>query len=134
MRVKALVAQSCLTRCNPMDYSLPKLLCPWNFPDKHTGVGGYFLLQYICLLPLKPPSHPPPHLIPSLWVVTENQAELPVLYASFPLSVLYMVMYVLECYSFHLPHPLLSPLCPQVSSLCLCLYSCPANRFIDTIF
>ena len=25
-------------------------------------------------------------------------------------------------------------LCPQVPSLCLCLYSCPAVRFISTIF
>ena len=31
-------------------------------------------------------------------------------------------------------HPLLSPLHPQVHSLCLHLYSCAANRFIYTIF
>ena len=31
-------------------------------------------------------------------------------------------------------HFLLPPLCPQVSSLCLHLYFCPANRFISTIF
>ena len=30
-------------------------------------------------------------------------------------------------------HPLLSPLCPQVHFLHLCLYSCPANMFISTI-
>ena len=29
---------------------------------------------------------------------------------------------------------LLPPLCPQNCSLHLCLYSCPANRFIGTIF
>ena len=29
---------------------------------------------------------------------------------------------------------LLPPLCLQVHSLCLCLYSCPANRFISIIF
>ena len=22
-----------------------RLLCPWNFPGKNTGVGGHFLLQ-----------------------------------------------------------------------------------------
>ena len=26
-----------------------RLLCPWNFPDKKTGVGSYFLLQGIFL-------------------------------------------------------------------------------------
>ena len=31
------------------------------------------------------------------------------------------------------PTPLLLPLCPQVRSLCLCLYSCPANMFISSI-
>ena len=36
-----LVAQSCLTLCDPW------LLCPWNFPGKNTGVGYHFLLQGI---------------------------------------------------------------------------------------
>ena len=31
-------AQSCLTLCDPMDYSPPGL-CPWNFPGKNTGVS-----------------------------------------------------------------------------------------------
>ena len=30
-----------------MDCSLPRLLCPWNSPDKNTGEGQYFLLQRI---------------------------------------------------------------------------------------
>ena len=37
--------------CDPMDYSNPphptRLLCPWNFPDKNTGVGCLTLLQGI---------------------------------------------------------------------------------------
>ena len=37
-------AQLCLTLCNPMDYSPPGLLCPWDFPGKNTGVGCHFLL------------------------------------------------------------------------------------------
>ena len=37
--------QSCLTFCNPKDYSPTRLLCPRNFPDKNTGVGCHFLLQ-----------------------------------------------------------------------------------------
>ena len=38
------------------------------------------------------------------------------------------------CYALNLSHPFLPLLCPQVSSLCLCLYFCPANRFISTSF
>ena len=36
------VVQSCPTHCGPMDC---RLLCPWNFPGKHTAVGCHFLLQ-----------------------------------------------------------------------------------------
>ena len=39
-----------------------------------------------------------------------------------------------QCYSLKSPHPLLSPLCPKVCSLCLHLQCCPENRFISTIF
>ena len=34
---------------DPMDCSLPSLLCPWDFPGKNTGVGCHFLLQGIFL-------------------------------------------------------------------------------------
>ena len=43
-------------------------------------------------------------------------------------------VYIYHCSSPNLSHPPLLPLCPHVHSLCLCLYSCPANRFICTIF
>ena len=44
------VAQSCLTLCDSMDCSLPgRLLSPWNFPSKSTGVGCHFLRQGIFL-------------------------------------------------------------------------------------
>ena len=36
------VAQSCLTLCDPMD---TRLLRPWDFLGKSTGVGCHFLLQ-----------------------------------------------------------------------------------------
>ena len=36
------VAQSCPTLCNPT-----RLLCPWDFPGKNTGVGCHFLIQGI---------------------------------------------------------------------------------------
>ena len=41
------VAQSCLTLCNPMDYSPARLLCPWGSPGKNTGVGCPSLLQEV---------------------------------------------------------------------------------------
>ena len=47
--VCAKLLQSCLTLCNPMDCSLPRLLCPWDSPDKNTGVGSHSLLQGIFL-------------------------------------------------------------------------------------
>ena len=41
-------AQLCLTLCDPMAYTWPtRLLCPWDFPGKNTGVGCCFLLQGI---------------------------------------------------------------------------------------
>ena len=47
-----LVTQSCLTVCDPMDYSLTRLLCPWNSAGKNSGVGCCFFLQgntYTCV-------------------------------------------------------------------------------------
>jgi len=41
--------QSCLTLCNLMDYSLARLLCPWDSPGKNTGVGCHAHLQGILL-------------------------------------------------------------------------------------
>ena len=40
------VAQSCPTLCDPMD---TRLLHPWDFLGKSTGVGCHFLLQRIFL-------------------------------------------------------------------------------------
>ena len=86
---------------------------------------------YICPLPLEPPSSPPPHPSTS----SQHRAEPPVLYGSIPL-VIYLT-HGCVCISVllsQLAPPLLPPLCPQARSLHLCLYSCPANRFIYTIF
>ena len=43
--LSVLVAQSCLTLCDPMDCSLPGFLCPWDSPGRNTGVGSHSLLQ-----------------------------------------------------------------------------------------
>ena len=44
---KVLVAQSCLTLCNPHGLQPTRLLCPWDSPGKNTGVGCHSLLQEI---------------------------------------------------------------------------------------
>ena len=45
--VLCLVAQSCLTLCNPMDYSPPGSSVLGDSPGKNTGVGCHSLLQGI---------------------------------------------------------------------------------------
>ena len=37
--------QSCPTLCDPMDHKPTRLLCPWDFPGRSTGVGCHCLLQ-----------------------------------------------------------------------------------------
>ena len=66
-------AQSCLTLYHPMDCSPTRLLCPWNFPGKNTGLGCHALLQRI---------FPTQELNPSLlrrlhWQADSLPAELP---------------------------------------------------------
>ena len=41
----ALVTQSCVTLCDPIDLWPARLLCPWNSAGKNTAVGSHFLLQ-----------------------------------------------------------------------------------------
>ena len=37
--------QSCLTLCDPIDSSPPRLPHPWDSPGRYTAVGCHFLLQ-----------------------------------------------------------------------------------------
>ena len=39
--------QLCLTLCDPIDASSPRLPCPWDSPGKNTGVGCHFLFQFM---------------------------------------------------------------------------------------
>ena len=48
LKVKVLVAQPCLT-LQPHGLQTARLFCPWNSPDKNTGVGSHSLLQRIFL-------------------------------------------------------------------------------------
>ena len=43
----AKLLQSCLTLCDPIDRSAPRLLCPWDSSSKNTGVICCALLQRI---------------------------------------------------------------------------------------
>ena len=43
------IAKSCLTLLQPHGLQPARLLCPWDFPGKNTGVGCYLLLQGIFL-------------------------------------------------------------------------------------
>ena len=79
---------------------------------------------------------PPTLPIPLLQVVTKHQADLPVLYGCFPLAICFtfVSLYKSMPLSHFIPaYPSPSP-CPQVHSVCLHLYSCPAPRFFSTIF
>ena len=63
--VCCLVAQSCPTLCNPMDYSPPgSSVHGIFFPGKNTGVGCHFLLQGI-----SPTQGLYPGLLPDRWIL-----------------------------------------------------------------
>ena len=47
--VYAKLLQLCLTLCDPVDCSLPRLLCPWDSLGNNTGLGCDTLLQGIFL-------------------------------------------------------------------------------------
>ena len=73
--------------------------------------------------------------IPLLSVVTKHQADFPVLCGCFPLAIYFTFgsVYTSMPLSHFVPaYPSPSP-CPQVHSLCLHLYSCPAPRFFRAI-
>ena len=61
----SLVTKSCLLFCDPHGLQPTRLLCPWDFPGKDTGVGCHFLLQGN--LP-KPEVH-----LATIWSVTQIQ-------------------------------------------------------------
>ena len=80
--------------------------------------------------------HLPPTLpIPPLQVDTKHRADLPVLCGCFPLAIYFTFgsVYISMPLSHFVPaYPSPSP-CPQVHSLRLHLYSCPAPRFLRSI-
>ena len=49
-------------------------------------------------------------------------------------SILYMVMYIFQCYSLKSSHPQLLPLSPKVCSLHLCLLCCLTCKIVSIVF
>ena len=103
------------------DWRIIALQCGVGFC--HTTIGHTFPPSWASLHP-----HPTPlghHRV---------LARPPVLDSSSPLTAYFThVVYICQCYFLTLSQ-LLPLLWPQVCSLYLRLYSCPANRFISTIF
>ena len=92
-------------------------------------------------IPISPPScislphslsHPLIH--PSRWSQSTELIFLCYAAASHQLSILHLVVYKCQCYSLTLSQLPPLPPCPQVHSLRLHLYCCPATRFISTVF
>ena len=91
-----------------------------------------YIYPHISSLLCLPPTLP----IPPLQVVTKHRADVPMQCSCFPLAIyftfgsVYMSM-TLSHFAPAYPSP---SLYPQVHSLHLYLYSCPAPRFFRTIF
>ena len=85
------------------------------------------------LVPLASPSHPPS---PTPLGDTKHQADLPVLCGCFPLAIYFTFgsVYMSMPLSYFVPAYPSPSTCPQVHSLRLRLYSCPAPRFFRNIF
>ena len=103
------------------------MLC-WFLPYINMNQSQVYIVP--SLLNLPPISH-----LSNPSRLSEYQDELPVLHSKFPLAIYFTYgnMYV-SILPLNSSHPVLPPLCPQVCSLCLCLYCCPANSLINTSF
>ena len=75
--------------------------------------------SFLCLPPTLPLSHPSRG-------VTKHRADIPVLCSCFPLANYFTFVHATLSLRPSLPFHQ----CPQVHSLRLCLYSCPAPRFL----
>ena len=107
------------------------MVCQFLLYNKVNQLYVYIYPHIPSLLRL-PPTLP----IPPLQVVSKHQADLPVLCSCFPLAIYFTFGSVyMSMLLSHLVPAYPSPfLCPQVHSLRLRLYSCPAPRFFRTMF
>ena len=80
-----------------------------------------------------PPSHRPPHIIS----LDHPCAPAPsILYPASNIDwrLSYMIVYIFQCHSPVLSHPLPLPQSPKICSIHLCLFCCLSYRVIITIF
>ena len=114
-----------------LEYNCFTMLCQFLLYNKVNQL-------YVCIYPhissllRLPPTLP----IPPLQVVTKHGADIPVLCSCFPLAICFTFgsIYMSVLLSHFIPAYPYPSTCPQVHSLHLHLYSCPAPRFIRTIF
>ena len=114
-----------------LEYNCFTMVCQFLLYNKVNQLCIYIYPHIPCLLRL-------PHTlpIPPLQVFTKHRADLPVLCSCFPLAIYFTFgsVYMSMPLSHFIPAYPSPSLCPQVHSLCLRLYSCPAPRFFRTIF
>ena len=112
-----------------LEYNSFTLLCQLLLCNKVHQLYVYIYPHIPSLLRL-PPTLP----FQPLQVVTKHRADLPVLCSCFPLAIDFGSVYKSLPLSHFVPaYPPLSP-CPQVQSLHLRLFSCPAPRFFIPFF
>ena len=114
-----------------LEYDHFTVLCYFLLYNKVNQLYAYIYPHIPSLLRL-PPTLP----IPAVQVVTKHRADLPVLCGCFPLAIYFTFgsIYMSMPLSHFVPAYASPSPCPQVHSLCLCLYSCPAPRFFRTFF
>ena len=114
-----------------LEYNCFTMVCQFLLYNKMNQLYIYIHPHIPSLLRL-PPTLP----IPPLQVVTKHRADLPVLCGCFQLAIYFTFgsVYMSMTLSHFVPAYPSSSLCPQVRSLHLRLYSCPAPRFIRNIF
>ena len=131
MKIKTISASQIFFLTSLLEQSCFTMLCQFLLYNKVNQLYAYMYphIPSLLRLPLTLP-------IPPLQVVTKHRADLPVLYGCFPLAIYFTFgsVYISMLLShIVLAYPSPSP-SPQVHSLHVRLYSCPAPRFIRTIF
>ena len=114
-----------------LEYNCFTMVCQFLLYNKVNQLYIYIYPHITSLLCL-PPTLP----IPPRQVVTKHCADLSVRCSCFPLAIYFKFdsIYMSMLLSHIVPaYPSPSP-CPQVHSVCLCLYPCPDPRFIRTSF
>ena len=114
-----------------LEYNGFTVVCQFLLYNKVNQLYVYIYPHISSLLRL-----PPTLLIPRLQVDTKHRADLPGLCGCFPLAIYFTFgsVYMSMPLSHFFPAYPSPSLCPQVHSLRLSLYSCPAPKFFRTIF